>query len=153
MVLNKNNNNEHAEYHGIFIPFKDQIYSKQGSYVSFLFGTWNFCIIFPCLDEVKVSTGNSDLTNLVDVQRIAIIVYKNVIAVSNFFIKTFYLVVSVIEELILLRFFVQQQFFSRLPRVTSRQYLFISSRQSYLPLKLSTAYPLEKSGHKKIMLT
>ena len=32
LVLNKNNNNKHAEYHVIFIPFKGQIYSKQGSY-------------------------------------------------------------------------------------------------------------------------
>ena len=35
-----NNNNEHAEYHGIFIPFIGKIYSKQGSHISLLFGTW-----------------------------------------------------------------------------------------------------------------
>ena len=40
LVLNKNNNNKHAEYHGIFILFKDQIYSKQGSHISLLLGTW-----------------------------------------------------------------------------------------------------------------
>ena len=67
---NQNNNNEHTEYHVIFITFKDQIYSKQGSHVSFLFGTWTFGIIFPCLGEAKVSTVNSDLTNFVDVQRL-----------------------------------------------------------------------------------
>ena len=38
VVLNKNNNNKHAEYHGIFVLFKVQIYSKQGSHVSLLFG-------------------------------------------------------------------------------------------------------------------
>ena len=40
MVLNKSNNNKLAEYHGIFIPFQGQIYSKQGSHISLLFGTW-----------------------------------------------------------------------------------------------------------------
>ena len=54
----------------IFIPFKGQIYSKQGSHVSFLFGTWTFSIIFPCFGEAKVSTVNSDMTNFIDVQRL-----------------------------------------------------------------------------------
>ena len=40
MILNKNNKNEQAEYHDIFIPFKDNIFSKQGSHISLLFGTW-----------------------------------------------------------------------------------------------------------------
>ena len=35
LVLNKDNNNKHVEYHDIFIPFKGQIYSKKG--VTFLF--------------------------------------------------------------------------------------------------------------------
>ena len=70
LVLKKNNNNKHAEYHAIFIPFKGQIYSKQGSYVSFLFGTWTLTIISPCLGEAKVSAVKSDLTNFVDVQRL-----------------------------------------------------------------------------------
>ena len=70
LVLNKNNNKKHAEYHIIFIPFKGQIYSKQGSHVYFSFGTWTFSSIFPCLGEAKVSTVNSDLTNFVDVQRL-----------------------------------------------------------------------------------
>ena len=39
LVLIKNNNNKHAEYHGIFILFKGQIYWKQGSHISLLFGT------------------------------------------------------------------------------------------------------------------
>ena len=28
------------EYHGIFIPFKGKIYSKQGNHISLLFETW-----------------------------------------------------------------------------------------------------------------
>ena len=39
MVLNKNNNDEQAESHDIFIPFKDKICSKQGSHISLLLGT------------------------------------------------------------------------------------------------------------------
>ena len=75
-VGSKNNNNEYAEYHVIFIPFKGQIHSKQGSHVSLLFGTCsNFSktlvnINFPCLGEAKVSTVNSDLTNFVDAQSV-----------------------------------------------------------------------------------
>ena len=52
------------------MPFKGQIYSKQGSHVSFLFGTWTFSIIFPCLGEAKVSIVNSHLTKFVDIQRL-----------------------------------------------------------------------------------
>ena len=70
LVLNKNTNNKHVEYHVIFIPFKGQIYSKQGSHASILLGTWTFSNIFPCLGEAEVSTINSDLTNFVDVQRL-----------------------------------------------------------------------------------
>ena len=75
-VGSKNNNNKLAEYLVIFIPFKCQIYSKQGSHASLLFGTCsNFSktlvnIIFQCLGEAKVSTVNSDLTNFVDTQRV-----------------------------------------------------------------------------------
>ena len=42
---------------------------NQGVMFFFLFGTWTFSIIFPCLGEAKVSTVNSDPTNFVDVQR------------------------------------------------------------------------------------
>ena len=72
-VASKNNNNKHAEYHVIFVPFKDQIHSKQGNHVSLLFETCSKAlvnIIFPCLGEAKVSTVNSDLTNFVDAQRV-----------------------------------------------------------------------------------
>ena len=44
-----------------------KVRSTQNKEVTFLFGTWTFSIIFPCLDEAKVSTVNSDLTNVVDV--------------------------------------------------------------------------------------
>ena len=40
VFLNKNNSNEYAGYYDIFIPFKGHIYSKQGSHISLLFGTW-----------------------------------------------------------------------------------------------------------------
>ena len=47
LVLNKNNNDEHAETHDIyFIPFKDKIFSKQGGHISLLFGTWTL-VLFP----------------------------------------------------------------------------------------------------------
>ena len=92
LALNKNNNNKHAEYHDIFIPFKGQIYSKQGRHISLLFGKWTFSIIFPCLGEAKVSTVNSDLTNFVDVQgfheHVPIMLTKNQVkAISVHFIK------------------------------------------------------------------
>ena len=74
-----------------------------------------------CLTEAKVYTVNSDLTNFIDVQRL----HENL---------TFSLV---------------QQLVSSLPRIRSRQYRFISSGKSVLPIKLSTAYPQEKSSQKK----
>ena len=47
LVLNKNDNNEHLELHEIVIPLKDEIYSKQGSHISLLFGTRTFWVLFP----------------------------------------------------------------------------------------------------------
>ena len=44
LVLNKNNNEKHAEYHVTFTPFQGRIYSKQGSHVSALFGTSNLVL-------------------------------------------------------------------------------------------------------------
>ena len=44
--LGLESNDEHAESHDIFIPFKDKIYSKQGSHISLLFGTWTL-VLFP----------------------------------------------------------------------------------------------------------
>ena len=46
LVLNKNNINEHTEYHGILISFKGTIYSEQGSDISFV-RDMDF-IISPC---------------------------------------------------------------------------------------------------------
>ena len=69
-----------------------------------------------CLNEVY--TVNSGLTNFIVLQRL----HENL---------TFSLV---------------QHFLSRLPRIRSRQYRFISSGKSVLPIKLSTAYPQEKSS-------
>ena len=53
LVVNKNNNNEHVEYHVIFIPFKGQIYSKQGSHVSLLFETWTLALFSHVLVKPK----------------------------------------------------------------------------------------------------
>ena len=77
-----------------------------------------------------------------------ILVYKKVIAVPHLFNKT----VSFIEKLIHLILSLVQQFLSRLPRSRWRQYLFISSGNSFLPLKLFTASPKEKSSHTKTHL-
>ena len=53
------------------------------------------------------------------------------------------------RRVIHLGFSMVQQFLSCLPRIRSRKYLFISSRKSYLPLKLSPVCPQEKSSRKK----
>ena len=50
--------------------YHSKIRSTQNKEVTFLFGTWNFIIIFPRLSEAKVSTVNSDPTNFVNVQRL-----------------------------------------------------------------------------------
>ena len=57
LVQNENNNNEHGEYHGIFLLFRVQIYSKQGSHIPLLF-------------LARTSTGNCNLTKFVGVQRL-----------------------------------------------------------------------------------
>ena len=52
------NKNENAEFHGIFISFKIQLYSKQGSPIFLLFGSWSLVfragIISSCLSKVEV---------------------------------------------------------------------------------------------------
>ena len=50
-------------------------------------------------------------------------------------------------------FSMMQQFLSHLARIRSRQFSFIWLEKVFLPLKLLTAYLLEKSNHRKIMLT
>ena len=74
LVLNKNNNNKHAEYHGIFILFKVQIYWKQGSHISLLFGTGLLLNHFSCLEEANISTVNTNLIKFVGDQRL----HKNI---------------------------------------------------------------------------
>ena len=50
--------------------YHSKVRSTQNKGVTFLFGTWTFSVIFPCLGEVKVSTVNFDVRNVVDVQRL-----------------------------------------------------------------------------------
>ena len=57
----------HKEYHSIFIPFRSQVYSKQGSPTFSLVWGIEFSIISPCLD--KVFSDNWNLTNLFNIQR------------------------------------------------------------------------------------
>ena len=38
------NKNENTKYHGIFISFKIQLYSKQGSPIFIFFGSWNLVL-------------------------------------------------------------------------------------------------------------
>ena len=54
MVLNKNNNNEQAEYHGIIISFKDKIYSKQGSHIFLLFETWTLVLFLHAAAQIEI---------------------------------------------------------------------------------------------------
>ena len=72
LTIGSKYNNKRAECHVIFIPFKGQIYSKQGSHVSVLFCTWTFSIFshFFSFYFPEVSTVSSDLINFVDVQRL-----------------------------------------------------------------------------------
>ena len=111
--------------------------------------------LLPCLDKAKFNTVNSDLTNFLDVQHLhenikwimcfslslAILCLQKRSCSSTFLNQN----VSFIEELIHLGFSLVQQLLSRLPRIRLRQYLFISSVKSFLPPKLSTLCPQEKS--------
>ena len=55
VVSKHKNKNENTEYHGMFISFKSHLYSKQGSPIFLLFGSWGlFSIISSCLSKVKV---------------------------------------------------------------------------------------------------
>ena len=67
LFLNKNKN-ENTEYYGTFTSFKSHLYSKQGSPILLLFGSWN--VISPCLDYVKSFSDISSLPILVDFQRL-----------------------------------------------------------------------------------
>ena len=126
LVLNKNNNNKHAEYHGIFILFKVQIYWKQGSHISLLFGTGLLLNHFSCLEEANISTVNTNLIKFVGDQRL----HKNIKWIMCFWRG---LAILCLQEryccsafpLTSYRFSLVQQFLSRLPRIRSRQYILI----------------------------
>ena len=64
------NKNVLTEYHDIFISFKSRVYSKHGSPIFPLFGVMGFSIISPHFGKGQDFSGNSSLTNLVDVQRL-----------------------------------------------------------------------------------
>ena len=121
LVLSKNNNNEHAEYHGIFILFKGQIYSKQGSHIFLLFGTWTcfrITSLASSLDEANVSTVNTNLTKFVGDQRL----HKNIkwiVFLEGFSYNLF------TRTLLLFHISFNILFLSRLPRIRSRQYILI----------------------------
>ena len=143
------------EYNGIFILFKGQIYSKQGSHISFLFGIWTyFKYISWCLDEAQVSTVNTNLIKFVGVQCF----HKTIKWIMCFWRG---LAILCLHEhcwwskfpLTSYRFSLVQQFLSCLPRIKSRQYILISSGKRFLPLKLPTACWQEKSSQKNILLT
>ena len=145
------------EYNGIFILFKGQIYSKQGSHISFLFGIWTYFKYISCLDEAQVSTVNTNLIKFVGVQclhktikwimwimcfwrGLAILCLQGHYCWSEFPLTSY-------------RFSLVQQFLSCFPRIKSRQYILISSGKRFLPLKLPTACWQEKSSQKNILLT
>ena len=60
------NKNELMEYYGIFIPFKTRVYSKHGSPIFLMSGSWKMVLHL----HVWEKGDNSNLTNLVDVQRL-----------------------------------------------------------------------------------
>ena len=50
--------------------YHSKVRSTQNKGVTFLFGTWTFSVVFPCLGEAKVPTVDSDLRNVVDIQQL-----------------------------------------------------------------------------------
>ena len=44
--INNNNKNEKMKHHGTFTPFKNQLYSKPGSPIFLLLGSWSLVFIF-----------------------------------------------------------------------------------------------------------
>ena len=44
VVSKHKNKNENTEYHGIFISFKSHLYSKEGSPICLLFGSWSLAL-------------------------------------------------------------------------------------------------------------
>ena len=66
----KKNKNEFMEYHGIFIPFINRIYSKSGSLIFPFFTSWGLVLYLQIFVKAKIFSDNSNLTNLSDVQRL-----------------------------------------------------------------------------------
>ena len=119
----------------------------------------NFSIIFPCLSEAKVSTANSDLTNFVDVN-VCMETLMNYAFLTRFshtlFTKSLLLFhISSLKRLIYRGVNTSKILHGaksplHLPRIRSRQYLFISSTRK-LP---SSNYAQKKNlATRKIMLT
>ena len=70
-------------------PYHSKVRSTQSKGVTFLLRLEHgLYVIFPGLDEAKVSTVNSDLTNFVDVQRCMKILHE--LCICNK-VKTFHL--------------------------------------------------------------
>ena len=148
MLLSKNNNNEHAEYHGISIPFKSQIYSKQESHISLLFGTWTL-VLFP-----HVWKKPKFLLLTLTWQRL----HENIkffVFLTGFsctlFTKTLLLFrISLLKRFIYrrvttsYRFSLVLQLLSRLPRMKSKQYLSHFIRKKVLSSKVLYCLPTRK---------
>ena len=153
--------NKLTEYHGIFILFKSRVYSKHGSPIFSLFGSWKMVSYLHVWEKAKLLQVTLNLTNLVNIQHLhengkwikcvfdgVYTLLKNDLAVPHCSIKMFYLTV----ELRYLIFFMVQQFLSHLPWIEARWFLFIWFGKSSLLFKLFTTYSKEKSTTRKIIL-
>ena len=63
LVLNKNNNDEHAKSRDIFILFKGKI-SKQGSYISLLFVVWTLVLFLHAGVQPEIFQGMGGFVEL-----------------------------------------------------------------------------------------
>ena len=65
------NKNELMEYHGIFIPFINRVYSKCESTIFPFFGSLGLLALYlQTFVKTKIFSDNSNLTNLVDFPRL-----------------------------------------------------------------------------------
>ena len=150
LVLNKSNNNRLAEYHGIFIPFQGQVYSKQGSHISLLFGTWMKPKNFYCWHWPDKLCWRSTFSSKYQMNY----VFPTGFTYTLFTKTSLFLRISLLKCLIYkrvnnLRFSLVQQFLSQISKIRSRQYILILSGKSFLPLKLSIACSQEKYSQQK----
>ena len=142
LVLSKKSK---TKYHGIFIPFKREAYSKHGSIIFLLFGSWSLILYLCVWVKTKFFSDNFKLTNLVDVQRLhqngeLIICVSNGVYIFPFFSTLVYQNFSFTANLRYLRFSIVQKFLSHLSRIRSRWFVFIWSRKSFVPFKSFTTY-------------